>query len=66
MSRRGGTGGGEWVHPKDANSMAFGFRKDVVGTCVSFLPWMKGLGKQSFLKDFHSMDRQYLDDSTDY
>ena len=42
MSRRGGTGGGEWVHPKDANSMAFGFRKDVVGTVYFFPPMDEG------------------------
>ena len=29
MSRKGGTGGGGWVHPKDANSMvAFGLRHE--------------------------------------
>ena len=35
MSRKGGTGGGGWVHPKDANSMAASglvFRSDLVGT----------------------------------
>jgi len=34
-SRKGGTGGGGWVHPKGANSMAtsgFAFRSDLVGT----------------------------------
>ena len=35
MSRKGGTGGGRWVHPKGANSMAasgFAFRSNLVGT----------------------------------
>ena len=35
VSRKGGTGGGEWVHPKGANSMAASglvFRSDLVGT----------------------------------
>jgi len=35
MSRKGGTGGGGWVHPKGANSMAVSglvFRSDLVGT----------------------------------
>ena len=35
MSRKGGTGGGGWVHPKGANSMAASglvFRSDLVGT----------------------------------
>ena len=34
ISRRGGTGGGGWVHPKGANSMAVSglvFRSDLVG-----------------------------------
>ena len=35
VSRKGGTGGGGWVHLKGANSMAasgFVFRSDLVGT----------------------------------
>jgi len=35
MSRKGGTGGGGWVHPKGANSMAvseLACRKALVGT----------------------------------
>ena len=35
MSRKAGTGGGGWVHPKGANSMAASglvFRSDLVGT----------------------------------
>ena len=35
MSRKGRTGGGEWVHPKGANSMAVSgliLRSDLVGT----------------------------------
>ena len=35
VSRKGGTGGGRWVHPKGANSMAASgliFRSDLVGT----------------------------------
>jgi len=35
MSRKGGTGGGGWVHPKGANNMAASrlvFRSDLVGT----------------------------------
>ena len=35
MSRKGGTGGGGWVHLKGANSMAISgliFRSDLVGT----------------------------------
>jgi len=34
MSRKGGTGGGGWVHPKGANSMAvsgLAYSKDLVG-----------------------------------
>jgi len=39
MSRKGGTGEGGWLHPKDANSMAasgFVFRSDLVGTGWAF------------------------------
>ena len=35
VSRKGGTGGGGWVHPKGTNSMAMSglvFRSDLVGT----------------------------------
>ena len=35
FSRKGGTGGGGWVHPKGANSMTASgliFRSDLVGT----------------------------------
>jgi len=35
VSRKGGTGGGGWVHPKGVNSMAASglvFRSDLVGT----------------------------------
>ena len=35
MSRKGGTGGGGWMHPKGANSMAVSglvSRNDLVGT----------------------------------
>ena len=35
LSRKGGTGGGGWVHPKGANSMTASgliFRSDLVGT----------------------------------
>jgi len=35
VSRKGGTGGGGWMHPKGANSMAASgliFRNDLVGT----------------------------------
>ena len=35
VSRKGGTGGGGWVHPKGANSMAASglfLRSDLVGT----------------------------------
>jgi len=50
-SRKGGTGGGGWVHPKCANSMAasvFGCRKDLVGTGwdISLLLCMNQLRKQ--------------------
>jgi len=43
VSRKGGTGGGGWVHPEGANSMAMSglvFRSDLVGTgkvILSFL-----------------------------
>ena len=39
-SRKGRTGGGGWVHPKGANSMAASglvFRSDLVGTGGPFL-----------------------------
>ena len=52
MSRKGGRGGGRWVHPKGANSMAvsgLGFREALVGTgwAVSLLLSMIGLRKPS-------------------
>jgi len=51
MSRRSGTGGGEWVHPRDANRMDLALEEPWFVLCVAFLPWMNGLQKQSFLKD---------------
>ena len=55
MSRKGETGGGGWVHPKGANSMAVSglvFRSDLVGTgrAISILFGMNGVrNKQSHL-----------------
>ena len=55
MSRKGGTGGGGWVHPKGANSMdASGlvFRSDLVGTgrAISVLFGINGVrNKRSHL-----------------
>ena len=51
MSRKGGTGGGGWVHPKGANSMAasgFVFRSDLVGTgrAISILFGINGVRNQ--------------------
>ena len=51
MSRKGGTGGGRWVHPKGANSMAASglvFRSDLVGTgrAISILFGINGGRKQ--------------------
>ena len=51
MSRKGGTGGGGWVHPKGANSMAASgliFRSDLVGTgrAISILFGINGVGNQ--------------------
>jgi len=48
FSRQGRTGGGEWVHPKGANSMAasgLGCRKPLVGTgwAISLLLYMNML-----------------------
>ena len=45
VSRKGGTGGGGWVHPKGANSMVasgliFIFRSDLVGTGRLFLSFL--------------------------
>jgi len=40
VSRKGGTGGGGWVHPKDANSMAasgLAFRSDWLALGGPFL-----------------------------
>ena len=55
VSRKGGTGGGRWVHPKGANSMAASglvFRSDLVGTgrAISILFGTIGIkNKQSHL-----------------
>ena len=55
MSRKGRTGGGEWVHPKGANSIAtsgFISRNDLVGTgrAISVLFGIMGVrNKQSNL-----------------
>ena len=51
MSRKGGTGGGGWVHLKGANSMATSwlvFRSNLVGTgrAVSVLFGINGLRNQ--------------------
>jgi len=48
MSRKGGTGGGGWVYPKGANSMAASglvFRSDLVGTgrAISILFGINGV-----------------------
>jgi len=48
MSRKGGTGGGGWVHPKGANCMAASglvFRSDLVGTgwAISILFGINGV-----------------------
>jgi len=47
MSRKGGTEGGGWVHPKDANSMAvsgLAYTKDLVsaGSAISVLFGING------------------------
>jgi len=55
VSRKGGTGGVGWVHPKDANSMAASglvFRSDLVGTsgAISILFGINGVrNKRSHL-----------------
>jgi len=55
MSRKGGTGGVGWVHPKGANSMAVSglvFRSDLVGTgsAISILFGINGVrNKRSHL-----------------
>ena len=51
VSRKGGTGGGGWVHPKGANSMAASglvFRSDLVGTgrAISILFGINGVRNQ--------------------
>ena len=51
VSRKGRTGGGGWVHPKGANSMAASglvFRSDVVGTgrAISILFGINGARNQ--------------------
>jgi len=48
VSRKGRTGGGGWVHPKRANSMAVSglvFRSDLVGTgrAISVLIGINGV-----------------------
>ena len=48
VSRKGGTRGGRWVHPKGANSMAESglvFRSDLVGTgrAISILLGINGV-----------------------
>jgi len=43
VSRKGGTGGGGWVHLKDVNSMAASgliFRSDLVGTGRPYLSFL--------------------------
>ena len=45
-SRKGGTGGGGWVHPKGANSMAASglvLRRDLVGRAISVLFGINGV-----------------------
>jgi len=55
VSRKGGTGGGGWVHLKGANSMAVSglvFRSDLVGTgrAISILSGINGVrNKRSHL-----------------
>ena len=51
VNRKGGTGGGGWVHPKGANSMAMSglvFRRDLVGTgrAISILFGTNGVRNQ--------------------
>ena len=51
MSRKDGTGGGGWVHPKGANSMAASglvFGSDLVGTgrAISILFGINGVRKK--------------------
>ena len=51
VSRKGGTGGGGWVHPKGANSMVASglvFRSDLVGTgrAISILFGINGVRNQ--------------------
>ena len=51
VSRKGGTGGGRWVHPKGANSMAASglvLRSDLVGTgrAISVLFGTNGVRNQ--------------------
>ena len=52
-SRKGGTGGGGWVRPKDANSMVVSgltFRSDLVGRAISILFRINGVrNKRSHL-----------------
>jgi len=74
VSRKGGTGGGRWVHLKAANSMAtsgIGFKKALVGmvSAISLLLCTIGLRKQSsclvglpflILKVLRNLDRWLL------
>jgi len=48
VSRKGGTGGGWWVHPKGTNSMAASVRSDLVGTgrAISILFGINGVRNQ--------------------
>jgi len=51
VSRKGGTGGDGWLHPKGANSMALSglvFRSDLVGTrrAISILFGINGVRNQ--------------------
>ena len=48
VSRKGGTGGGGWVHPKGANSMAASGRSNMVGTGrpISILFGINGVRNQ--------------------
>ena len=51
MSRKGGTGGGGWLHPEGANSMAASevvLRSDLVGTgrAISVIFGINGVGNK--------------------
>ena len=54
VSRKGGTGGGGWVHPKGENSMATSgliFRSDLVGTgrAISVLFGINGVRNKRYI-----------------